>query len=219
MYLLTNGQDAFNTDASFMYLTSVLPSGTSTYINARSCELADMNKDGYVDLYLGLENQQNRLFFNDGKAKFVEKTFSHLSAIADNTRDVSLLDVDLDGDMDIFVTNGNGSRLHLGELNFKLGDVTASNLPTGMNFDSQGSAAVDFDGDGLPDIFTVNWAQQNTLLSNIGAGFFADVTDNLPRDADYSRGLVYGDFDGDGDLDVFVVGTSADRIYLNETPK
>ena len=76
-----------------------------------------------------------------------------------------------------------------------------------------------FDGDGLPDIFTVNWAQQNTLLSNIGAGFFADVTDNLPRDADYSRGLVYGDFDGDGDLDVFVVGTSADRIYLNETPK
>ncbi len=130
-----------------------------------------------------------------------------------------MLDLDLDNDKDIFVTNSGDDRLHLSELNYKLGDVTASNLPTGMNTDSTGSIVTDLDGDGLPDILTVNWGQQNSLLLNAGAAFFDNFTDQLPRDTDYNYGVAMGDFDLDGDTDVFTFGTSVDRIYLNDTPK
>ena len=81
---------------------------------SRGIAIADMNKDLWPDIYVGLNSGQNHLFFNDATAHFQDKTQSHLSAVGDATRDVDLFDADLDGDMDIFVTNSGENRLHLG---------------------------------------------------------------------------------------------------------
>ncbi len=70
-YLVTNGQDAFNTDMSTLFISPIMPYQNGNYSTVTSCTLTDMNGDGWPDLYLGIDGQQNRLYFNDTHAVFV----------------------------------------------------------------------------------------------------------------------------------------------------
>lgn len=90
-----------------------------------------------------------------------------------------------------------------------------------------GVAVLDYDRDGLIDIYFVNGARSpslektdetywNRLYHNNGDGSFTDVTARARvQGAGYMMGASAGDFDNDGYPDLFVVGVRQNILYRN----
>ncbi len=93
-----------------------------------------------------------------------------------------------------------------------------------------GGTWLDFDGDGLMDIYLVNSGplqgvthhkpgtirQPNALYRNRGDGTFEDVTKKAGVEgAGYGTAAVAGDFDNDGHTDLYVVGVDRCILYHN----
>ncbi len=95
-------------------------------------------------------------------------------------------------------------------------------------FAGGGVAILDYDGDGLPDVFFTQgcrWPPKSTpsefndrLFRNRGDGRFQDVTLAAGlREADFGQGATVGDFDSDGWPDLFVANIGQNRLYRNNT--
>jgi hypothetical protein len=132
---------------------------------------------------------------------------------------VTLLDFDLDGDLDLYLLQGAvhpvaapgeidprqaGNRLYRNEGNWRFTDATdAAGLRDGGY--GLGAAAADWDGDGDPDLFVANYGRCR-LYRNDG-GRFVDATAAAGIDLDgFFVGAAWGDADGDGNLDLAVCG-------------
>src|SRR5205085_1051966 len=80
-----------------------------------------------------------------------------------------------------------------------------------------GVTAVDYDNDGLVDLFVTGFGG-NVLYRGIGACKFQDVTDKAGvRGGGFSTGAAWADYDRDGRLDLFVARYVA--IDLNNLPE
>jgi hypothetical protein len=66
-------------------------------------ELADVDRDGDLDVLVGNEGQ-NQMFLNEG-GRFVDVTARNLPTRNDETRKIEAADVDGDGDLDLVVAN------------------------------------------------------------------------------------------------------------------
>jgi hypothetical protein len=105
-------------------------------------------------------------------------------------------------------------------------------LPTTM---LGGVAVIDYDSDGLLDLFFVNGAHVpdpmpggelpdkmnpkywDRLYRNEGNGRFVDVTEEAGlRGSFYGQGAAVGDYDNDGDADLYVTGIFRNALYRNE---
>src|SRR5690606_35174560 len=74
--------------------------------NSASSIWADVNNDGYFDLFItNYNNQPNYLFFNNGEAAFSVLTNDPVVTDLGNSFGSCFGDVDNDGDLDLFVTN------------------------------------------------------------------------------------------------------------------
>jgi hypothetical protein len=91
---------------------------------------------------------------------------------------------------------------------------------------SAGIALLDYDGDGLIDIYFINGAPlppgeadmsvTNALYRNEGDLKFRDVTQRAGvDDAGFGLGVVSGDFDGDGDVDLYLNNFGPNVLYAN----
>src|SRR5215470_2973838 len=90
-----------------------------------------------------------------------------------------------------------------------------------------GVAFLDFDGDGLLDIFLVNGGEtprgkstssiRNALYRNLGNGRFKEVAAQAGVDqiASYGMGAAVADFDNDGFPDLYVTGFPASYLFHN----
>ncbi len=106
----------------------------------------------------------------------------------------------------------------------------AAHTPEKYLIETMGSGVglLDYDGDGLLDIFFVNGATVadfdksdprfwNRLYRNRGDGTFADVTESAGvRGAGYGMGVAVADYDNDGRPDIFVTNYGANLLYHNE---
>jgi tetratricopeptide (TPR) repeat protein len=89
-----------------------------------------------------------------------------------------------------------------------------------------GVAALDYDADGLPDVYFTQGTQwpvdpaQRTLLDrlyrNLGTGKFDDVTLNsMLVESMFGQGVAIGDYDGDGFGDLFIGNIGNNRLFRN----
>ncbi|MBT4501980.1 MAG: T9SS type A sorting domain-containing protein [Gemmatimonadetes bacterium] len=170
----------------------------------------DYNDDGWPDLYLGHWGP-NRLFLNDGKGRFEDRTTSDVSE--DNgTWGVVAGDINNDGRIDLFQVSGwwNNYRstlmLNLGEGEFL--DITESVglLAMSQEEDVFGVGLADIDNDGDLDLLTGTMETRSFLYLNNGDGTFVDQSPLLG----YKRqGIIpaFGDYNLDGFLDLLWRGS------------
>jgi hypothetical protein len=124
--------------------------------------------------------------------------------------DVSLGDLDGDGDLDAFVANRRqGNRVWLN----RDGMFSDSGQVLG-NHRSYSVSLGDLDADGDLDAFVANDREGNRIWFNNG-GVFVDSKQVLGNHRSFSVSL--GDLDGDGDLDAFVANADhhSNRVWLN----
>jgi len=157
-----------------------------------------------------------------GQQYFVDMTDEYLPEIIARSFDADFGDVDLDGYLDIYVSNSDAIALpNILLINFQgdsLIDETGDRLPS-LIINTAGADFGDVDNDGSIDIIVGNWGNDNQLLINNGLGFFTDGGDILPSDLERDcKDIKFGDVDGDLDLDIIAVNFNQARnlLYIND---
>lgn len=89
-----------------------------------------------------------------------------------------------------------------------------------------GVGVIDFDNDGLPDLFFANGADLahgkpspgNALYRNLGNWKFEDITAKagLAGNGMFATGVTVGDYDNDGFLDIYITGYGGNQLYRNQ---
>lgn len=180
---------------------------------------ADVNNDGWLDLYVCRFNAPNLLFINQGNGTFREEGQARGLAVVDASGMGSFFDYDRDGWLDVYVQTSlldtiqapNGQR----DLLFhNRGDGTFENVTeragiTGENL-AHSTSVWDYDGDGWPDLYVANdFTAPDKLYHNNRNGTFTNVIDSVVPHVPYSSmGADSGDLDNDGRPD-FLVGDMA----------
>ena len=128
---------------------------------------------------------------------------------------VWLGDVDWDGDLDAFVTNGGAAS------QVWFNDGTGSFSDSGQSLGSSNSIGIvlgDIDGDSDLDAFVANGfynGEADKVWLNDGAGHFSDSGQSLGSSK--SALVALADVDADGDLDAFVTAyTEGNKVWLND---
>ncbi len=181
---------------------------------------ADVNNDGWLDLYVCRFNAPNLLFMNQHDGTFKEEGSARGLAVVDACGVGAFCDYDRDGWLDVYITANmldatrypNGRRGYLFHNN---GNGTFSNVtePAGIYGDSLSHSATwwDYDEDGWPDLYVANdFAGTDRLYHNNRDGTFTDVITQVVPHMPYSAmGADFGDINNDGRLDFFVADMAA----------
>lgn len=194
--------------------------------NPRSVAWGDYDGDGDLDVYIGYsgyEGPANRLFRNNLGEKngdFTEVGEAAGVALKGVTRQVSFIDYDADGDLDLYVALRAGVNRLLQNNGGVFTDVTFTN---GIMEPRRtvGACWFDMDSDGDLDLFTANQNGDRDGMFRNDDGRFSDVAIELDMDsprrplADGGVGCAVTDFDTDGDLDLYVAAYGDDMLYRN----
>ena len=205
---------------------------------------ADADGDGWIDIFVANDQQENQLWMNQRDGTF--RNLALLAGVAlggaGNAKadmGVDFGDFDNDGDEDLFVTEltGQGSTLYVndGAGLFEDRSAQAGIRVSSLPYTGFGAAWLDADNDGRLDVLAVNGLivhdrdapadhpfpldQRNQLFRNLGDGRFEDITERagaVLELSEVSRGAAFGDVDNDGDTDVVVTNAAGPvRLLVN----
>ena len=209
-----------NCNGTFTDVTAA--SGLDLPLQTQTGVWADIDNDGFLDLFVGNENGPSHLYRNKGDGTFED--ISHAAGIdrAAYTKAVVAGDYDNDGYVDFYVSNLNGNNFLFH--NNHDGTFTDVALQAGVQKPWQSFAAwfFDYDNDGWPDLFVTSYyvsvdesvqsylglppnAETLKLYKNLGNGKFRDVTAEVGLDRVFMpMGANFGDIDNDGFLDIYL---------------
>ena len=207
---------------------------------------ADLNGDGWTDMYVANDARPNQLWINQHDGTFRNESLLRGCAVnrdgmATSCMGIDAGDFDADGDDDLFMTNlrNETNTLFLNDGTGMFDDRTAETslgMPS-MPYTSFGTAWFDYDNDGWLDIFIANgevqmidalvragdpfpYHQRNQLFRNLGDGRFREMSEEAGAAmqlSEVSRGAAFGDVDNDGDTDILITNNSGPaRLLLNQ---
>jgi hypothetical protein len=197
---------------------------------------ADLDGDGYPDIYVANDKTENFLFHNKRDGTFEEIATDAGVAYGQNGESTSSMgpvvaDVDGDGLLDLWVTDSRYNRLMRNTGQNRFEDISASSgiSQQTAQYVSWGSGIYDFDNDGLLDILTYHGGlihlipQEHSLFRGVGNGKFADASQQAGSIFDVKtvgRGACFADYDNDGKVDAFLVNLGgAATLFHNVSTK
>ncbi len=206
-----------------------------------SVAFADYDDDGFMDIFVTNDNQENFLFHNRGDGTFEEAGVLAGVALPNSGKPVSSMgtdfrDYDNDGRPDISVVglanetfplfrNVGGGLFEDATYRTRLSVLTIERSGWSTGF-------FDLNNDGWKDLFTTcshvddnvemfqttRYKQSNAIFANLGNGTFQDASAQAGEDFQAPRahrGCAFADFNNDGKIDV-VVASLQDRAELWE---
>ena len=232
--LYQNNQGVF-TDVSLI-------SGTALSVRGNGCIAADLNGDGWDDLYVTVDGP-NALLWNQGNGTFLEGArLAGVDAPEWNSA-ASAGDLNGDGYADLFVAAyidlekmvenpvgafpqdfyGLPDHLYLNNCDGTFSPVTEA---VGLLREERGLGSLmsDFDNDGDLDLYIANDGHPNRMYLNEpatnSAGFqFVDVSQEAgTNDSGSGMGVAGGDYDNNGRFDLLVTNwdTELNALYRNQ---
>ena len=157
----------------------------------------DLNQDGFPDLYVLSMSGDDKYYENDHGQRFVEKTATYFPRTPWGAMGVKFFDYNLDGLMDLFVTDMHS-------------DMTDAQSKVGKRDYSQRFAkqkseqwcSIEWSADALRS--ASNSIFGNAFYQNQGNGKFVEVSDRIGAETYWPWGITVADLNADGYEDVFV---------------
>ena len=226
-----------NGDGTFTDVSRQAGIAQATQSYGMTVVAADLDEDGWPDIYVACDSTPSLLFMNNRDGTFREEGVLRGVALSDDGTEqagmgVGIGDYDLDGHLDLFKTHfaDDANVLYRNDGKGNFDDVTrTSRVGVETRYVCWGAGIVDLDNDGHPDLFLVTgnvypeverklpqYANRTprAVFRNLGNHTFEELIEAAGpgvADARCSRGCAFGDFDNDGDIDVLIVN-------LNEPP-
>ncbi len=159
--------------------------------------VCDVNGDGYPDLYVLSMSGEDRYYENDRGRGFVERTAAHFPKTPWGAMGVKFFDYNLDGRMDLFVTDMHSDMTSLqikaGEQNFSARfEKDKSDVWCGAEWSAAARKSA------------TNCVLGNAFYRNDGDGHFTEVSGQIGAETYWPWGISVADFNADGFEDVFV---------------
>jgi hypothetical protein len=207
---------------------------------------ADLDGDGWPDIYVANDGNPNQLWINQRDGTFKNEADLRGCAVnADGAAEagmgVDIADFDGDGNDDIFLTHMTREKSTLfvnrGAGYFEDRSVEVGVAAPSIPFTGFGTVFFDYDNDGWLDIVATNGAvrlieelktpqnpyplqQRKQLFHNLGNGRFEETTASAGvvfQVAEVGRGLAAGDLDNDGSTDLVLSNNNGPlRVVLNK---
>ncbi len=212
-----------NGDGTFTDVSRPAGIAQATQSYGMTVVAADLDEDGWPDIYVACDSTPSLLFMNNRDGTFREEGVLRGVALSDDGTEqagmgVGIGDYDLDGHLDLFKTHfaDDANVLYRNDGKGNFDDVTrTSRVGVETRYVCWGAGIVDLDNDGHPDLFFVTANKTpRAVFRNLGNHTFEELIEVAGpgvADAHCSRGCAFGDFDNDGDIDVLIVN-------LNEPP-
>jgi hypothetical protein len=197
--------------------------------NGKGIAFADINNDGYVDMYVSNKGGANKLLLNNGDGSFKDITKEAGAGLDDAGFCMGSVfgDIDNDGLVDLYVPKGGRIEVEANRLFKNVGDnkfveITDKAGVAGKDF-SYSAAMADYDNDGYLDIYVANYGvgAKNILYRNNGDSTFTDVSATAGvADASWSWGATFADVNNDGNPDLYVINGrdpagEPNKLYVN----
>jgi hypothetical protein len=218
---------------------------TSAYGAGLGVMAADLDGDGWPDLYVANDGNPNQLWINRKDGTFRNEADLRGCAVnADGAAEagmgVDIADFQGDGNESIFLTHLTREKSTLfvnrGGGYFEDRSVETGVAAPSIPFTGFGTVFFDYDNDGWLDLVAVNGAvhlieelktprdpyplrQRKQLFHNLGNGRFEEASASAGpafQLEEVGRGLAAGDLDNDGDTDLVVSNNNGPlRVLLN----
>jgi len=205
-----------------------------------TASFADIDNDGDQDLFVTTVREGNVLFENDGHGRFRDISKAAGVDHVGHSSGAVFFDYDRDGLLDLYLcnvgqytndrrrpdgafvglTDAFSGHLHperserailyrnLGRNRFK--DVTPESGLGDAGWSGDASFA-DLNGDGFPDLYTLNMQGSHHYFENDAGKRFVDKTTQFfPRTSWGAMGLKFFDYDNDGRPDLFITDMHSD---------
>ena len=213
------------------------------FYNGGGVGLGDVNNDGLLDVYLTANQLPNRLYINKGDFVFEDVTdTAKLSGNRAWSTGVSMVDINSDGWLDIYVCNSgdvNGDNRQ-NEFFINNGDGTFSEKAQEIGLADSGlsthAAFFDYDKDGDLDVYLLNNSftaigsfnlqiNERAIRDKKGgdklfrndSGKFIDVSEEagiFGSEIGFGLGVSVADLDKDGWLDLYISNDFFERDYI-----
>ena len=235
-----------NGDGTFTDVSVKAGVADSKHYYGFSSVFVDVDDDGWVDLAIANDSVPKYLYRNKHDGTFEDISYLSGFALNDDGREqasmgIAVGDYNRDGKVDFYITNFSDdyNTLYRNEGDAVFSDVSfnAGIATLTIPFLGWGTGFLDFDNDGLLDIFVANghvypgvdqqdwgttWAQRPLLLRNLDGSKFQEVpaaTGSGLAAVVSARGAAFGDLFNDGQIDVVLNNIDSTPTLLRNVVK